>query len=55
MKDKIVLGFDPAFRTGCKLAVIDKASRVLNISKIYPHNPQNKWDEAKDIIKSLIK
>ena len=55
MKDKIVLGFDPAFRTGCKLAVIDKASRVLNISKIYPHDPQNKWDEAKDTIKSLIK
>ena len=55
MKDKIVLGFDPAFRTGCKLAVIDATSKVLNISKIYPHEPQNKWDEAKKIIKMLIK
>ena len=54
IKDKIVLGFDPAFRTGCKLAVIDKTSKVLNISKIYPHEPQNKWNEAKDIIKKLI-
>ena len=55
MKDKIVLGFDPAFRTGCKLAVIDATSKVLNISKIYPHEPQNKWEDAKKIIKMLIK
>ena len=55
MKDKIVLGFDPAFRTGCKLAVIDATSKILNISKIYPHEPHNKWDEAKNIIKDLIK
>lgn len=55
MKDKVVLGFDPAFRTGCKLAIIDPSSRVLNISKIYPHEPQNKWKEAKKDIKDLIK
>ena len=55
MKDKIVLGLDPAYRTGCKLAVIDSTSKVLNISKIYPHEPHNKWNEAKDIIKDLIK
>lgn len=55
MKDKVVLGFDPAYRTGCKLAVIDATSRILNISKIYPHEPHNKWDEAKKIIKDLIK
>lgn len=54
MKDKVVLGFDPAYRTGCKLAVIDATSRILNISKIYPHEPHNKWDEAKKIIKDLI-
>ena len=54
IKDKIVLGFDPAFRTGCKLAVIDRTSKILNISKIYPHEPHNKWDEAKKIIKDLI-
>ncbi len=55
MKDKIVLGLDPAYRTGCKLAVIDNTSKVLNISKIYPHVPHNKWDESKQIIKDLIK
>ena len=54
IKDKVILGFDPAFRTGCKLAVIDRTSKVLNISKIYPHDPQNKWEESKNIIKSLI-
>ena len=54
IKDKVILGFDPAFRTGCKLAVIDRTSKVLNISKIYPHDPQNKWEESKKIIKSLI-
>lgn len=54
MKDKIVLGFDPAYRTGCKLAVIDSTSRILNISKIYPHEPHNKWEDAKKIIKDLI-
>ncbi len=55
MKDKVVLGFDPAFRTGCKLAVIDETSKILNISKIYPHDPQNKWDESKRTIKQLVK
>ncbi len=55
MKDKIVMGFDPAYRTGCKLAVIDKTSKVLTISKIYPHEPHNKWDEAKQIISALVK
>lgn len=55
MKDRVVMGFDPAYRTGCKLAVIDATSRVLNISKIYPHEPHNKWNEAKEIIKDLIK
>ncbi len=54
MKDKVVLGFDPAYRTGCKLAVIDPASRILNISKIYPHEPHNKWEEVKKFIKDLI-
>ncbi len=54
IKDKVILGFDPAFRTGCKLAVIDRTSKVLNISKIYPHDPQNKWEESKKIIKNLI-
>ena len=54
IKDKVILGFDPAYRTGCKLAVIDKTSKVLNVSKIYPHDPQNKWEESKNIMKKLI-
>ena len=54
MKEKNVLGFDPAYRTGCKLAVVDSTSKVLNISVIYPHEPNNKWDEAKKTLKDLI-
>ena len=54
MKEKTVLGFDPAFRTGCKLAVVDPTSKVLNISVIYPHEPHNKWEESKKILKDLI-
>ena len=54
MKEKVVLGLDPAYRTGCKLAVVDGASRVLEICVIYPHEPKNKWEEAKTKIKELI-
>ena len=54
MKEKVVLGFDPAYRTGCKLAVVDGSSRVLNISVIYPHEPKNKWEESKQKLKELI-
>ena len=55
MKDITVLGFDPAFRTGCKLAVVSPTSKVLNISVIYPHEPKNEWVEAKNKIKELLK
>ncbi len=55
MKEKIVLGLDPAYRTGCKLAVVDSTSKVLNISVIYPHEPKNMWAESKEKIKELIK
>jgi uncharacterized protein len=54
MKDKIVLGFDPAFRTGCKLAVIDYTGKRIKVEKIYPHEPVNKYDEAKKITTDLI-
>jgi len=54
MKDITVLGFDPAYRTGCKLAVVSPTSSVLNISVIYPHEPKNEWNEAKDKIKELF-
>ncbi len=54
MKEKTVLGFDPAFRTGCKLAVVDPTSKVLNISVIYPHEPKNEWQKSKETLKDLI-
>ncbi|MDD6400702.1 MAG: Tex family protein [Lachnospiraceae bacterium] len=49
-----VLGWDPAFRTGCKLAVVDPTGKVLDTVVIYPTAPQNKVDEAKVILKKLI-
>ena len=55
MKDITVLGFDPAYRTGCKLAVVSSTSKVINISVIYPHEPKNEWDSAKSKIKELFK
>jgi len=54
MKDKTVLGFDPAYRTGCKLAVVSPTSKVLDIKVIYPHEPQNEWDKSKELLKGLI-
>ena len=52
---KVVLGWDPAFRTGCKLAVVDATGKVLDTKVIFPTAPQNKVDEAKYELKKLIK
>ena len=52
---KVVLGWDPAFRTGCKLAVVDATGKVLDTKVIYPTAPQNKVEEAKAELKKLIK
>lgn len=52
---KVVLGWDPAFRTGCKLAVVDGTGKVLDTKVIYPTAPQNKVEEAKVELKKLIK
>jgi uncharacterized protein len=52
---KVVLGWDPAFRTGCKLAVVDPTGKVLDTKVIYPTAPQNKVAEAKIELKKLIK
>lgn len=52
---KVVLGWDPAFRTGCKLAVVDETGKVLDTVVIYPTAPQNKVEEAKKTLKQLIK
>lgn len=52
---RVVLGWDPAFRTGCKLAVVDETGKVLDTVVIYPTAPQNKVEEAKETVKKLIK
>lgn len=52
---KVVLGWDPAFRTGCKLAVVDATGKVLDTKVIFPTAPQNKVEEAKAELKRLIK
>lgn len=54
MKEKVVLGYDPAFRTGCKLAVLDPTGKVLDIKVIYPTEPHNKIEESKKIVLDLI-
>lgn len=54
MKEKMVLGFDPAYRTGCKLAVIDQTGKMLDIKVIYPHAPVNKIEEARKIVLDLV-
>ena len=51
----VVLGWDPAFRTGCKLAIVDATGKVLDTTVIYPTAPQNKVTEAKAVLKKLIK
>ena len=55
MKDKMVLGLDPAYRTGCKLAVLSPVGQTLEIAVIYPHEPVKKYEEAKKIVLDLIK
>ena len=54
MKEKVVLGLDPAYRTGCKLAVIDGTGKPENISVIYPHEPKNQYIESKKKLLELI-
>ena len=52
---QVVLGWDPAFRTGCKLAVVDPTGKVLDTTVIYPTAPQNRVEESKEIVKKLIR
>lgn len=52
--NQVVLGWDPAFRTGCKLAIVDATGKVLDTKVIYPTAPQNKVEESKKILKALI-
>ena len=54
VKDKVVMGFDPAYRTGCKIAVVDKNGKLLDYTTVYPTKPQNDVDGAKKTLKELI-
>lgn len=54
LKGKVVLGVDPAYRTGCKLAVVDETGKLLHIDVIYPHPPKNEVDKAKEKLKQLL-
>ena len=54
IKNAVVMGFDPAYRTGCKIAVVDKNGKLLDFTTVYPTKPQNKVEEAKSILKRLI-
>ncbi len=55
LKDKITLGLDPAYRTGCKIAVVDGTGKVLDTTVVYPTPPQKKTAEAKKVLSHLIK
>lgn len=54
VKDKVTMGFDPAYRTGCKIAVVDGTGKVLDTTVVYPTPPQNKKEEAKKTLEKLI-
>ncbi|WAW14669.1 Tex family protein [Peptostreptococcus equinus] len=54
IKDVVVMGFDPAYRTGCKIAVVDKNGKLLDFTTVYPTKPQKKVKEAKEELKKLI-
>ena len=55
LKDLVVMGFDPAYRTGCKIAVIDETGKVLDTTTVYPTAPQNDVEGAKKVLLELIK
>lgn len=54
LKGKVVLGLDPAYRTGCKLAVVDETGKVLKIDVVYPHPPVSKLKEAETKVKAML-
>ncbi|MCK6627959.1 MAG: RNA-binding transcriptional accessory protein [Anaerolineae bacterium] len=54
IKGKTIIGIDPGFRTGCKVALVDPTGKFLGGTTIYPHEPQKKWNEAKTILLKLI-
>ena len=55
VKNKVTMGFDPAYRTGCKIAVVDETGKVLETGVVYPTPPHNKTEEAKRILTGMIR
>ena len=53
LKGKVVMGFDPGYVNGCKIAVVDESGKFLDEAIVYPHKPQGKIDQAKNNIKSI--
>ena len=54
LRGKVVMGIDPGYRTGCKVAVVDATGKVLGTDTIYPHEPQKRWDEAKKRLDTAV-
>ncbi|MEJ2734114.1 MAG: Tex family protein [Anaerolineae bacterium] len=54
LRGRVVMGIDPGYRTGCKTAVVDSTGKVLGTQTIYPHQPQERWDEAKRMLQAAI-
>ena len=55
LRGRVVMGIDPGYRTGCKVAVVDATGKVLGTSTIYPHAPQKRWDDAKKMLRAALK
>ncbi len=54
LRGRVVMGIDPGYRTGCKVAVVDATGKVLGTETIYPHQPQKQWSEAKEMLSAAI-
>ncbi|MGD9404973.1 MAG: Tex family protein, partial [Anaerolineae bacterium] len=54
LRGRVVMGIDPGYRTGCKVAVVEPTGKVLGTETIYPHAPQKRWDEAKKLLSAAI-
>jgi uncharacterized protein len=54
LRGRVVMGIDPGYRTGCKVAVVDPTGKVLGTETIYAHQPQKRWDEAKKVLAAAI-
>jgi uncharacterized protein len=55
LRGRVVMGIDPGFRTGCKVAIVDATGKVLDKATIFPHEPQKRWDEAKKTLADDVK